>query len=85
MSSQKVLCDNLTMSFDVKDRLAKRIRVLRRKHKLTQEKLAELAGTDYKHIQKLEGNTPPAAQVDTLEKIAKAFGMTVSKLLDFDK
>ncbi len=73
------------MGIDIKAKLAKRLKALRRKHKITQEKLAEMAGTDYKHIQKLEGKAPPAAQVDTLEKIAKAFNMNVSKLLNFDK
>ncbi|MDD4178859.1 MAG: helix-turn-helix transcriptional regulator [Candidatus Margulisbacteria bacterium] len=73
------------MSIDIKAKLAKRIRSLRRKHKLTQEGLAELAGTDYKHIQKLEGKAPPAAQIDTLEKIAIAFGMNLSKFFDFNK
>jgi len=66
---------------DIKQKLAKRLRSLRKKHGYTQEKLADLA-VDYKHIQKLEGKTPPTAQIDTLEKISKAFKTTLSKLLD---
>lgn len=69
----------------IKTKLANRIKSLRKEHGLTQEKLAELSGIDYKHIQKLEGKDSPAAQIDTLGKIAKAFQMKVSKLLDFDK
>ncbi|MBU0686768.1 MAG: helix-turn-helix domain-containing protein [Candidatus Margulisbacteria bacterium] len=72
------------MNKDIKIELGKRIKALRGKYNLSQERLAELARTDYKHIQKLEGKNPPAAQIDTLEKIAKAFKLSVSKLLDFD-
>ncbi len=70
------------MRKNIKAKLARRIRELRRQHDLTQERLAELE-TDYKHIQKLEGKNPPAAQIDTLEKIAKAFGIKISELLEF--
>lgn len=64
-------------------KFAKRLRELRQKHGYTQEKLAELAGVDYKHIQLLESKNPPAAKLDTVAKIAKAFKMEPSKLLKF--
>jgi transcriptional regulator with XRE-family HTH domain len=64
-------------------RMAKRLRKLREEFGYTQEKLAELSGIEYKHIQLLESKDPPAAKLDTLEKIARAFKMTPSKLLDF--
>lgn len=66
----------------IQKKLAARIRELRKKNGLTQEKLAELSKVDYKHIQLLESKNPPAAKIDTIEKIAKAFKITVSKLLD---
>jgi transcriptional regulator with XRE-family HTH domain len=50
---------------------------------LTQEKLAELSGIDYKHIQLLESSDPPAAKIDTLAKLAKAFKIAPSDLLKF--
>jgi transcriptional regulator with XRE-family HTH domain len=59
------------------------LRQLRKKHKLTQEKLAELSDVDYKHIQKLEGKNPYDVKLSTLNKLAKAFNLSLSKFLDF--
>ena len=67
----------------IQKKLAKRLRELRKEKKLTQEKLAELSGIDYKHIQLLEGKNPPATKLNTIEKLAKAFGITISQLLKF--
>ena len=64
-------------------KFAKRLRELREKCGYTQEKLAELSGVDYKHIQLLESKDPPAAKLDTIEKLAKAFKLDPSKLLKF--
>ena len=63
--------------------LAERLRKLRTEKKLTLEKLAELAGLDSKHMQLLESKRPCAPTLDTLEKLAKVFKMSISKLLDF--
>lgn len=71
------------MDTAIQKRFAKRLRELRKKEKLTQERLAELSGIDYKHIQLLESLNPPAAKLDTLQKLAKAFGVTIAQLLDF--
>ena len=71
------------METDIKLKLGKRIRELRKKKKLTQERLAELAGIDYKHIQLLESKNPPAAKIDTIEKLAKAFKIPFSNIIDF--
>lgn len=68
---------------DIKYRFADRIRALRRKHKYSQEKLAELAGIDYKHLQKLEGKNPSCVRLDTIEKLAKAFNTDCSQLIKF--
>lgn len=73
------------MNTAINQKMAARLRKLREKHGFTQEKLAELSGIDYKHIQLLESNNPPAAKLDTIEKLAKAFKITPSKLLDFKK
>jgi len=72
------------MSTDIKHRLALRIKELRKKHGLTQEKLAELANVDYKHIQLLESKQPSSPRIDTLEKLAKAFKMSLSEFTDFE-
>jgi transcriptional regulator with XRE-family HTH domain len=71
------------MSNDIKVDYSRRLRQLRKKHKLTQQKLAELANVEYKHIQRLEGKNPCDIKLSTLEKLAKAFGISISKLLDF--
>ncbi|MFA4937602.1 MAG: helix-turn-helix transcriptional regulator [Patescibacteria group bacterium] len=71
------------MNTEINRKLAKRIRELREKKRLTQEKLSELSDIDYKHIQLLESKNPPAAKLDTMDKLAKAFNITLSKLLDF--
>lgn len=54
-----------------------RIRDLRLKREITQEKLGELTGIDYKHIQRMEGSRPVNPRVDTLLAIARAFQMTL--------
>lgn len=64
-------------------KMAKRLKELREKFGYTQEKLAELSGIEYKHIQLLESKDPPAATLVTIEKLAKAFKMTPAKLLEF--
>ena len=71
------------MNTGIEQKLSKRLRDLRKKYKFTQEILSELSGVDYKHIQLLESKNPPAARLDTIEKIAKAFNIAPSKLLNF--
>ncbi len=72
------------MSKEIRLKLGLRIRKLRKKYRYTQEKLSELAEIDYKHIQLLESKRPPGVKIDTLEKLAKAFNTSISKLLDFN-
>ena len=69
--------ENINISF------GKHLKALRRKKKLTQEKLAGLADLEYKYIQRLEGKTPSSPTLNSLEKLAKAFDIHISKLLDF--
>jgi len=64
-------------------KLAKRLRLLRKEKKLTQELLAEKAGLEYKYIQMLEGKTPPSATLRTLSKLARALDLEVWQLLQF--
>ena len=64
-------------------RFGKHLKALRRKNKLTQEKLAGLADLEYKYIQRLEGKKPSSPTLNSLEKLAKAFDMSIPKLLDF--
>jgi len=71
------------MEKEARFRLADRLKQLRKKYKYTQWELSELSGVDYKHIQLLESKAPCAAKIDTLERIAKAFNISLSKLVDF--
>ena len=71
------------MTSNIKLRFAQRLRELRSKYGYTQQQLAELADIDYKHLQRLEGKNPSAARIDTIEKLATAFNVSCSKLLDF--
>ncbi len=71
------------MRANARVKLGKRLKQLRKEHDYTQEKLAEIAGIDYKYLQRIEGSKPPAVKIDTLEKLAKAFKIPISKLLDF--
>ncbi len=68
---------------ELRIKLATRIKELRKKHKLTQEDLAHISGVNYKHIQRMESKKPHNPQLDTIEKIAKAFKMQVWQLLKF--
>jgi len=60
-----------------------KLRELREKNGLTQEKLAEIADISYKNVQYLESKDPTCPSLITIEKLAKAFKVSPSKLLDF--
>lgn len=49
---------------------------------MTQEELADAAEIDYKYLQTIEGKNPPNVKIETIEKIAKALGVKIGKLLD---
>lgn len=59
--------------------LGKRLKDLRRKKKLTQEGLADLADLEYKYIQRLESKKPSSPTLNSLQKIANAFNISISK------
>jgi len=82
VSRYDFLCENYGVE-NVNIRFGKHLKTLRNKRKMTQEDLAYLAGLEYKYIQRLEGKKPSSPTLNTLEKLAKAFGITTSKLLDF--
>lgn len=71
------------MNGSIRNHFAKQLRKLRKKHGLTQQKLAELAELDYKHIQRLESSRPADVKLETLHKLAQAFQISCSELLNF--
>ncbi len=71
------------MAKDIRVEFGRIIRSLRKQHRLTQEELADRAGISTKYLQNLEGKKPKTASIITIEKLAKAFGITISQLLKF--
>ncbi|MBU4488987.1 MAG: helix-turn-helix domain-containing protein [Candidatus Omnitrophica bacterium] len=71
------------MGKDLRLKLGKKIRFLRKKRRLTQKALADITDIDYKYIQRIEGKNPPAVRIDTIGRFAKALKVKPSELLDF--
>lgn len=71
------------METNIRLQIGKRIKYLRIKRKATQARLSEMAGIDYKYLQRIEGKNPPALKVDTIEKLAKALKVKPAELLKF--
>lgn len=61
--------------------LASNLRTCRKVAGLTQQELALLAELDYKHYQKIENGAWPGLRVDTVERLAKALGLSAWQLL----
>ena len=64
-------------------KFGKHLKDLRKKKKVTQEELAHLADLEYKYIQRLESKKPSSPTLNTLEKLSKAFNISIPKLLNF--
>jgi len=71
------------MEENIRLKIGKRIKELRKKREMTQDKLSELANIDYKYIQRIEGKNPPALKIDTIERLAKALKVKPAELLKF--
>ena len=68
----------------ISKKISKKIKLERNKRDLSQLELANLAGVDKNTIWKIEtGKVSPT--LDTVEKIAKAFGMEFNELTDVSK
>jgi transcriptional regulator with XRE-family HTH domain len=65
--SSEILCRNLVY--------------LRDKHGLTQEQAAAQIGMEYKYYQHVETGRRSRVRLDTLDKLAAAYGLTGSQLL----
>lgn len=63
---------------------AYKLREERQKAKLTQEEVAELIDVSARYYQMLESKKPTAVKIDLIEKLAKAFKISPSKLFNFD-
>ncbi len=67
------------MSTSTKTSLGRRIRTLRVRHSLTQERLALMVGVEQSYVSRLEaGERNPS--IDLLAKFAEAFEISLSEL-----
>lgn len=64
---------------DIKEKLGRRIRELRDKKGLSQEKFADLCGLDRTYIAGIEKGRRNVSLIN-IEKIARAFGLSLSQL-----
>lgn len=64
-------------------KLGRKIKELRGKRGITQEKLAELVQTSYKYLQRIESKSPPDVRLSTIIKLAKALKVEPPELLGF--
>jgi transcriptional regulator with XRE-family HTH domain len=65
--------------------LAKRLKELRKKAGWSQQKLAEKAGLSYNTITKIEQGVATMPTIQTMIKIADAFGITLDELVGRNK
>ena len=68
---------------DIKHAVGKRIKFLRNQTGMSQEELADRADIDRTYITSVECGKRNVSIVN-IEKIAKALGVTLSKLFDFE-
>ena len=61
--------------------LSKRIKELRKKYKITQDRLAKKADIPFSTLAKIEAGYTPNPSMETLIRIADAFGVGVDELL----
>lgn len=68
---------------DSKGLLGRRIRDLRKRKRLTQEKLAEVAGVDVKYLGGIERGTENPS-IGILDRLARALSVKVHQMLTFE-
>ena len=68
---------------DPKELLGRRVRDLRRKKAVTQERLAEIANVDVKYLGGIERGTENPT-IAMLQKLADALSAKIHQLLDFE-
>jgi transcriptional regulator with XRE-family HTH domain len=69
---------------DLAKRLMARVKELREARGLSQEAFAERAGLKYKHYQAVEAGRKTDIRLSTLAKLAKACGLELRELFNFE-
>jgi transcriptional regulator with XRE-family HTH domain len=64
--------------------LCRNLAHLRERHGLTQEQAAALMGMEYKYYQHIEAGRRSRVRLDTLDRLAAAYGLTGSALISGD-
>jgi len=64
-----------------KSTIAKNIKKLRREKGISQDRLSKLADLSLNTVVNIEAGSNPNPTIETLEKIAKAFGISIDELL----
>lgn len=75
-------CYYYTNDMSKSENLAKNVEKLRKQKGLSQEKLARLADVANNTIIKMESGENKNPTLETLRKVAKAFGVSVDELID---
>ena len=71
----------MRMSKEIRDRLARSVRCLRKERGWTQEELAERSDLSTRFIQMIE-SSQKAATIDTVDALSRAFKTPPGRLLD---
>lgn len=66
----------------IEKKFSNRLKQLRQEKGLTQEELASMAQIDYKHLQRLEGSSPPSPTLSTIYAISKALDVSLSEFFN---
>lgn len=82
MSRKIKFTHDLEVECETSKFLRKRLKELRKLTGLTQERFAELAKISYKYYQEVEAGRKSQLRLPTIEKMAKAYGLTVYELLN---
>ena len=72
-----------TMDKTMALRFGKLLKTMRKKKRLTQEKLAEDSNLSVIHIQRLEGRSPSGVTLETVVKLSRAFKISPSSFLKY--
>jgi transcriptional regulator with XRE-family HTH domain len=63
------------------DTLCQRLRELRSRHGLTQEEFSQIAGMSYKHYQQIESGRKKQVWLETVGRLATAYGLETWELI----
>lgn len=69
---------------DIRKKFGRRVIALRQERSWTQEELASISGISTRSISNIE-NGVFSVTLDTIDKLAKSYSVTISSLFDFER